>query len=221
MITTDHISPAGSIQKESPTGEYFMKNQVLQKDFNSYGARRGNHEVMMRGTFANIRIKNEMAPGTEGGFTKLYPEEKVMPIYDAVVKYKKRGTDLVVIGGKEYGTGSSRDWAAKGTKLLGIKSVLAESFERIHRSNLIGMGILPLQFIDDINRLELQLKGSELISIYGIEEGLKPGDKVTVEFKYLNGDTKKIKMLSRIDTHNELEYFKHGGILQYVLRNMI
>ena len=221
MITTDHISPAGSIQKESPTGEYFMKNQVLQKDFNSYGSRRGNHEVMMRGTFANIRIKNEMAPGTEGGFTKLYPEEKVMPIYDAVVEYKKRGTDLVVIGGKEYGTGSSRDWAAKGTKLLGIKSVLAESFERIHRSNLIGMGILPLQFIDDINRLELQLKGSELISIYGIEEGLKPGDKVTVEFKYLNGDTKKIKMLSRIDTHNELEYFKHGGILQYVLRNMI
>ena len=221
MITTDHISPAGSIQKESPTGEYFMKNQVLQKDFNSYGSRRGNHEVMMRGTFANIRIKNEMAPGTEGGFTKLYPEEKVMPIYDAVVEYKKRGTDLVVIGGKEYGTGSSRDWAAKGTKLLGIKSVLAESFERIHRSNLIGMGILPLQFIDDINRLELQLKGSELISIYGIEEGLKPGDKVTVEFKYLNGDTKKIKMLSRIDTHNQLEYFKHGGILQYVLRNMI
>ena len=221
MITTDHISPAGSIQKESPTGEYFMKNQVLQKDFNSYGSRRGNHEVMMRGTFANIRIKNEMAPGSEGGFTKLYPEEKVMPIYDAVVEYKKRGTDLVVIGGKEYGTGSSRDWAAKGTKLLGIKSVLAESFERIHRSNLIGMGILPLQFIDDINRLELQLKGSELISIYGIEEGLKPGDKVTVEFKYLNGDTKKIKMLSRIDTHNELEYFKHGGILQYVLRNMI
>ena len=221
MITTDHISPAGSIQKESPTGESFMKNQVLQKDFNSYGSRRGNHEVMMRGTFANIRIKNEMAPGTEGGFTKLYPEEKVMPIYDAVVEYKKRGTDLVVIGGKEYGTGSSRDWAAKGTKLLGIKSVLAESFERIHRSNLIGMGILPLQFIDDINRLELQLKGSELISIYGIEEGLKPGDKVTVEFKYLNGDTKKIKMLSRIDTHNELEYFKHGGILQYVLRNMI
>ena len=143
MVTTDHISPAGSIQKDSPTGEYFMKNQVLQKDFNSYGSRRGNHEVMMRGTFANIRIRNEMAPGTEGGFTKLHPEEKVMPVYDAVVEYKKRGTDLIVIGGKEYGTGSSRDWAAKGTKLLGIKSVLAESFERIHRSNLIGMGILP------------------------------------------------------------------------------
>ncbi len=221
MVTTDHISPAGSIQKDSPTGEYFMKNQVLQKDFNSYGSRRGNHEVMTRGTFANIRIRNEMAPGTEGGFTKLHPEEKVMPVYDAVVEYKKRGTDLVVIGGKEYGTGSSRDWAAKGTKLLGIKSVLAESFERIHRSNLIGMGILPLQFIDGQNRKKLNLEGSELISIKGIKEGLKPGDKVSVEFKYKKGDTKKIEMLCRIDTNNELEYFKHGGILQYVLRNMI
>ena len=221
MVTTDHISPAGSIQKDSPTGEYFMKNQVLQKDFNSYGSRRGNHEVMTRGTFANIRIRNEMAPGTEGGFTKLHPEEKVMPVYDAVVEYKKRGTDLVVIGGKEYGTGSSRDWAAKGTKLLGIKSVLAESFERIHRSNLIGMGILPLQFVDGMNRNKLNLDGSELISIKGIKEGLKPGDKVSVEFKYKNGDIKKIEMLCRIDTNNELEYFKHGGILQYVLRNMI
>ena len=221
MVTTDHISPAGSIQKDSPTGEYFMKNQVLQKDFNSYGSRRGNHEVMMRGTFANIRIRNEMAPGTEGGFTKLHPEEKVMPVYDAVVEYKKRGIDLIVIGGKEYGTGSSRDWAAKGTKLLGIKAVLAESFERIHRSNLIGMGILPLQFINGQNRKKLNLDGSELISIKGIKEGLKPGDKVSVEFKYKNGDTKKIEMLCRIDTNNELEYFKHGGILQYVLRNMI
>ena len=221
MVTTDHISPAGSIQKDSPTGEYFMKNQVLQKDFNSYGSRRGNHEVMTRGTFANIRIKNEMAPGTEGGFTKLHPEEKVMPVYDAVEEYKKRGTDLVVIGGKEYGTGSSRDWAAKGTKLLGIKSVLAESFERIHRSNLIGMGIIPLQFIDGLNRKTLNLVGSELISIRGIKEGLKPGDKVSVEFKYKNGDIKKINMLCRIDTNNELEYYKHGGILQYVLRNMI
>ena len=221
MVTTDHISPAGSIQKDSPTGEYFMKNQVLQKDFNSYGSRRGNHEVMMRGTFANIRIRNEMAPGTEGGFTKLHPEEKVMPVYDAVVEYKKRGIDLIVIGGKEYGTGSSRDWAAKGTKLLGIKSVLAESFERIHRSNLIGMGILPLQFINGQNRKKLNLDGSELISIKGIKEGLKPGDKISVEFKYKNGDTKKIEMLCRIDTNNELEYFKHGGILQYVLRNMI
>ena len=171
MVTTDHISPAGSIQKDSPTGEYFMEHQILPKDYNSYGSRRGNHEVMMRGTFANIRIRNEMAPGTEGGFTKLYPEEKVLPVYDAVVEYKKRGTDLVVIGGKEYGTGSSRDWAAKGTKLLGIKAVIAESFERIHRSNLIGMGILPLQFIEDVNRKNLKLIGSELISILKYRKG--------------------------------------------------
>ena len=220
-ITTDHISPAGSIQKDSPTGEYFMKHQILPKDYNSYGARRGNHEVMMRGTFANIRIRNEMAPGTEGGFTKLYPEEKVMPVYDAVVEYKKRGTDLVVIGGKEYGTGSSRDWAAKGTKLLSVKAVFAESFERIHRSNLIGMGILPLQFKDGINRTNLKLDGSELFSIIDLEKGIDPRDEVDVEIKYVSGDIKRIKMLSRIDTKNELEYYKNGGILQYVLRNMI
>ncbi len=221
MVTTDHISPAGTIQKESPTGNYFMKHQILPKDYNSYGARRGNHEVMMRGTFANIRIKNEMAPGTEGGFTKLYPEEKVMPIYDAVVEYKKRGVDLVVFGGKEYGTGSSRDWAAKGTKLLGIKAVIAESFERIHRSNLIGMGVLPLQFIEKMNRQNLNLKGSELISVLGLEKGINPGDHLEVEIKYVTGDVKKIKLLCRIDTKNELEYYKNGGILQYVLRNMI
>ena len=220
-VTTDHISPAGTIQKESPTGEYFMKHQILPKDYNSYGSRRGNHEVMMRGTFANIRIKNEMAPGTEGGYTKLYPEKKIMPVYDAVEEYKKRGTDLVVIGGKEYGTGSSRDWAAKGTKLLGIKAVIAESFERIHRSNLIGMGILPLQFIDGMNRLNLNLKGSELISIINIEKGVSPLDKVEIEIKYESGDIKKIKTLCRIDTKNELEYYKNGGILQYVLRKMI
>jgi aconitate hydratase len=221
MVTTDHISPAGTIQKDSPTGEYFMKHQVLQKDYNSYGARRGNHEVMMRGTFANIRIKNEMAQGTEGGFTKLYPEEKIMPIYDAVTEYKKRGTDLVVIGGKEYGTGSSRDWAAKGTKLLGVKMVLAESFERIHRSNLIGMGILPLQFMNNMNRINLNLVGSELISVTKLENGINPSDKVSIEIKYASGDTKIIDTLCRIDTKNELEYYKNGGILQYVLRNMI
>ena len=221
MVTTDHISPAGSIQKESPTGEYFMKHQILPKDYNSYGSRRGNHEVMMRGTFANIRIRNEMAPGTEGGFTKLYPEEKIMPIYDAVVEYKKRGTDLVVIGGKEYGTGSSRDWAAKGTKLLGIKAVIAESFERIHRSNLIGMGILPLQFLENMNRKKLNLVGSELININEIEKGINPSDKVELEIKYSSGEIKKIETLCRIDTKNELEYYKNGGILQYVLRNMI
>ena len=221
MVTTDHISPAGTIQKESPTGEYFMHHQILPKDYNSYGSRRGNHEVMMRGTFANIRIRNEMAPGTEGGFTKLYPEGKVMPVYDAVVEYKKRGTDLVVIGGKEYGTGSSRDWAAKGTKLLGVKTVIAESFERIHRSNLIGMGILPLQFKDDMNRINLNLKGSELISVLDIEKGINPSDIVKLEIKYLSGDIKTIDTLCRIDTKNELEYYKNGGILQYVLRNMI
>merc|ERR1712159_814689 len=192
-VTTDHISPAGTIQKESPTGEYFMKHQILPKDYNSYGSRRVNHEVMMRGTFANIRIRNEVAPGTEGGFTKLYPEGKVMPIYDAVVEYKKRGTDLVVIGGKEYGTGSSRDWAAKGTKLLGIKAVIAESFERIHRSNLIGMGILPLQFENGVNRKNLKLIGSELISILNLEKGLNPANKVKLEIKYLSGEIKKFE----------------------------
>ncbi|MDC2997274.1 aconitate hydratase AcnA [Candidatus Pelagibacter sp.] len=221
MVTTDHISPAGNIQKDSPTGEYFMNYQILPKDYNSYGSRRGNHEVMMRGTFANIRIKNEMAPGTEGGFTKLYPEKKVMSVYDAVVEYKKRGTDLVVIGGKEYGTGSSRDWAAKGTKLLGVKVVIAESFERIHRSNLIGMGILPLQFTENMNRKNLNLLGSELISVIDIEKGINPSDKVKVEIKYASGDVKIIDTLCRIDTKNELEYYKNGGILQYVLRNMI
>ena len=221
MVTTDHISPAGNIQKNSPTGEYFMKHQILPKDYNSYGSRRGNHEVMMRGTFANIRIRNEMAPGTEGGFTKLYPEEKVMPIYDAVIEYKKRGTDLVVIGGKEYGTGSSRDWAAKGTKLLGVKAVIAESFERIHRSNLIGMGILPLQFISKMNRKNLKLNGSELITVVDIENGINPSDIVKIEIKYSSGELKKIETLCRIDTKNELEYYKNGGILQYVLRNMI
>jgi aconitate hydratase len=221
MVTTDHISPAGNIQKDSPTGKYFMEHQILQKDYNSYGARRGNHEVMMRGTFANIRIKNEMAPGTEGGFTKLYPEEKVMPVYDAVKEYKKRGTDLVVIGGKEYGTGSSRDWAAKGTKLLGVKTVIAESFERIHRSNLIGMGILPLQFIEEMNRINLKLIGSELFTVLEIEKGINESDQVVVEIKYTSGEIKKIKTLCRIDTKNELEYYKNGGILQYVLRNMI
>ena len=193
----------------------------MPEDYNSYGSRRGNHEVMMRGTFANIRIKNEMAKGTEGGFTTLYPDEKVMPVYDAVVEYKKRGTDLVVIGGKDYGTGSSRDWAAKGTKLLGIKVVIAESFERIHRSNLIGMGILPLQFMEEMNRSNLKLLGSELISVINLKKGILPSDEVCVEIKYVSGDIKRINTLCRIDTKNELEYYKNGGILQYVLRNMI
>ena len=221
MITTDHISPAGSIKKDSPTGDYFMKHQVQQKDFNSYGARRGNHEVIVRGAFGNIRIRNEMAPGTEGGFTKLYPEGKVMNIYEAAMEYKKRGNSLVVIAGKEYGTGSSRDWAAKGTKLLGIKAVIAESFERIHRSNLVGMGILPLQFKEGFDRKKLNIKGTELFTIIDIEKGINPRAEVNCEIKYVDGSSKTIKVLSRIDTENEIEYYKNGGILQYVLRNML
>ena len=221
MITTDHISPAGSIQKDSPTGEYFMKYQILPKDYNSYGARRGNHEVMMRGTFANVRVKNEMAPGTEGGFTKIYPEGKDATVFDAVTEYQKRGTPLVIFGGKLYGSGSSRDWAAKGTKLLGVKTVIVESFERIHRSNLVGMGILPLQFKDGMTRTTLNLKGSELITVLDIEKGVQPKETVKVEIKYADGTMKTIETLCRIDTDNEIEYYKNGGILQYVLRNML
>ena len=221
MITTDHISPAGAIPKDSPTSDYFMKYQIVPKDFNSYGARRGNHEVMMRGTFGNIRVKNEMAPGTEGGFTKIYPEGKESTVFDAVMEYKKRGTPLVVIGGKLYGTGSSRDWAAKGSQLLGIKVVIAESFERIHRSNLVGMGILPLQFIDGMNRETLNFKGSELITVKDIEKGVDPLEKVKVEIKYADGTIKTIEALCRIDTASEIEYYKNGGILQYVLRSML
>jgi aconitate hydratase len=220
-VTTDHISPAGTIQKEGPTGNYFMERQVLPKDFNSYGTRRGNHEVMMRGTFANIRIRNEMAPGTEGGLTTLHPENKVMSVFDASFEYQKRGTPLVVVAGKEYGTGSSRDWAAKGTKLLGIKAVIAESFERIHRSNLVGMGILPLQFINGMDRKKLNLQGSELISILDIEKGIKPRENAKVEIKYADGSSKTIETLCRIDTDNEILYYENGGILQYVLRKMI
>ena len=219
-VTTDHISPAGSIKKDSPTGDYFMEHQVQQKDFNSYGARRGNHEVMKRGAFGNIRIRNEIAPGTEGGFTKIYPEGKVVSVYEAAMEYKKRGNNLVVVAGKEYGTGSSRDWAAKGTKLLGIKAVIAESFERIHRSNLVGMGVLPLQFEEGFDRKKLNIKGSELFTIVDIEKGVGPRQKVDCEIKYVDGSSKKIKLLCRIDTANEVEYYKHGGILQYVLRNM-
>jgi aconitate hydratase len=220
-VTTDHISPAGNIKKESPTGDYFMKNQVQQKDFNSYGARRGNHEVMIRGTFGNIKIRNEMAPGTEGGFTTLQPDGKILSVYDAAIEYKKRGDDLVVIAGKEYGTGSSRDWAAKGTKLLGVKAVIAESFERIHRSNLVGMGVLPLQFKEGFDRKKLNITGSELITIIDIDKGVNPREEVSCEIKYKNGSSKKIKLLCRIDTENEIEYYKNGGILQYVLRNML
>ena len=218
-ITTDHISPAGSIKANSPAGLYLKSKGVDEKDFNSYGSRRGNHEVMMRGTFANIRIRNEMTPGQEGGITRYIPTGDIMPIYDASMLYQEQHQELVVIAGKEYGTGSSRDWAAKGTNLLGVKSVITESFERIHRSNLIGMGILPLQFCDGMTRKTLELTGDERVSI-DISDSLTPGSMVSVTIERANGKVEQIKALCRIDTADELEYYKNGGILQYVLRNL-
>lgn len=218
-ITTDHISPAGSIKASSPAGIYLKSKGVAEKDFNSYGSRRGNHEVMMRGTFANIRIRNEMTPGQEGGITRYIPTGEIMSIYDASMRYQADDKELVVIAGKEYGTGSSRDWAAKGTNLLGVKAVITESFERIHRSNLIGMGILPLQFIDGMTRHTLNLEGNEQISI-DVSDALKPGSLVSVSIVRANGLKDEIKALCRIDTADELEYYKNGGILQYVLRNL-
>jgi aconitate hydratase len=219
-ITTDHISPAGSIKKDSPAGKYLMTHGVDAKDFNSYGSRRGNDEVMVRGTFANIRIKNEMLGGTEGGLTKYIPTGETMAIYDAAMKYKADGVPLVVIAGKEYGTGSSRDWAAKGTLLLGVKAVVAESFERIHRSNLIGMGVLPLQFHAGVNRQILKLDGSEKIDVLGIEKGMKPSQDIKVVVTRADGSREEFSAKSRIDTAVELEYYRNGGILQYVLRKL-
>ena len=216
-ITTDHISPAGSIKADSPAGTYLQEHQVSKADFNSYGARRGNHDVMMRGTFANIRIKNEMVPGVEGGMTKY--EGQIMPIYDAAMRFKADGTPLVVIAGKEYGTGSSRDWAAKGTNLLGVRAVITESFERIHRSNLVGMGVLPLQFADGVTRQTLKLDGSESFTIRGVA-GIRPRQDVEVLLTRADGTSEKFMTKCRIDTVNELEYFLNGGILQYVLRNL-
>lgn len=218
-VTTDHISPAGSIKKDSPAGKYLMANGVEPKDFNSYGARRGHHEVMMRGTFANIRIKNEMVPGVEGGVTKHYPSGEVMPIYDAAMKYQAEKVPLVVVAGKEYGTGSSRDWAAKGTNLLGVKAVLVESFERIHRSNLVGMGVLPLQFKGDMTRKSLNLDGSETFDIKGLTN-LKPLGDVTVTIHRKDGKSENIVVQCRIDNMGELDYYKNGGVLHYVLRSL-
>jgi aconitate hydratase len=218
-ITTDHISPAGSIRKTSPAGDYLLERQVTQANFNSYGSRRGNHEVMMRGTFANIRIRNEMLPGVEGGMTKHLPSGEEMPIYDAAMRYKKEGVPLVVFGGKEYGTGSSRDWAAKGTFLLGIKAVIVESFERIHRSNLVGMGVLPLTFKEGTDRKSLGLTGEEIIDVLGLD-GLKPGMDLTLVVHRPNGKTDQVPVRCRIDTADEVNYYRHGGILQYVLRGM-
>jgi len=219
-ITTDHISPAGAIKADSPAGEYLQSHGVARADFNSYGSRRGNHEVMMRGTFANIRLRNLMAPGTEGGWTTHQPSGEVMSIYRASMQYQEAGTPLVVIGGKEYGTGSSRDWAAKGTILLGVKAVLVESFERIHRSNLVGMGVLPLQFKDGDGRESLGLVGTETFDVTGIAGNISPRQDVAVTIHYADGTSKKITAMCRIDTENEVEYFKNGGILHYVLRRL-
>ncbi len=220
-ITTDHISPAGNIAKDGPAAKYLQDNKVVPADFNSFGSRRGNHEVMMRGTFANIRIKNEMVPGTEGGLTKYIPNDDVMPIYDAAMKYKADGTPLVVIAGKEYGTGSSRDWAAKGTNLLGVKAVIAESFERIHRSNLVGMGVIPLMFKDGISRQSLKLDGSETVSIKGLSAGITPRMDVVATITRSDGTQEEFSLLVRIDTEDELAYIQNGGILQYVMRNLL
>ncbi|MFN4289242.1 MAG: aconitate hydratase AcnA [Permianibacter sp.] len=220
-ITTDHISPAGDIKASAPAGKYLQSLGVEKADFNSYGARRGNHEIMMRGTFANIRIKNLMLGGEEGGNTIYQPTGEKVSIYDAAMKYIASGTPLVIFAGKEYGTGSSRDWAAKGTKLLGVKAVVAESFERIHRSNLVGMGVLPLQFQGNDSIASLGLKGDETVNVVGLEAGIKPRQTLKVEITRKDGSKVTIDALCRIDTANEVEYYKNGGILQYVLRNMI
>ena len=219
-ITTDHISPAGAIKADSPAGHYLQGHDVEPIDFNSYGSRRGNHEVMMRGTFANIRIRNEMTPDIEGGFTKHLPQGEEISIYGAAMRYQKDGVPTVVVAGKEYGTGSSRDWAAKGTNLLGVKAVIAESFERIHRSNLIGMGVLPLQFPEGTDRKTLNLDGSEIVNIPELGNGLKAGETVKVVFRR-DGKEQTVEALSRLDTAAEVEYYKHGGILHYVLRQMM
>ncbi|MDQ1899932.1 aconitate hydratase AcnA [Paracoccus sp. WLY502] len=219
MITTDHISPAGSFKPTTPAGQYLLERQVAPKDFNSYGSRRGNHEIMMRGTFANIRIRNEMLDGVEGGFTK-GPDGQPTTIFDASMAYQDQGTPLVIFGGIEYGAGSSRDWAAKGTNLLGVKAVIAESFERIHRSNLVGMGVVPLEFLPGENRKTLGLKGDETVSIHGLAGDFKPLSLVPCTIRYADGTVKEIQLKARVDTEVEIEYLKNGGVLHYVLRNL-
>jgi aconitate hydratase len=220
-ITTDHISPAGSIPVSSPAGKYLIERSVDPKDFNSYGARRGNHEVMMRGTFANIRLRNLLVPGIEGGWTVHLPDGGETSIFEAAMQYQEEGVPLIVIAGKEYGTGSSRDWAAKGTRLLGVRAVVAESFERIHRSNLLGMGVLPLQFKEGESHDTLGLTGFECYEIEGISKGLKPGIDLTVRANNNNGSEKVFTVIARIDTPEEVAYYQHGGILPYVLRQML
>ncbi len=219
-VTTDHISPAGSIPADGPAGRYLVAHGVQPRDFNSFGARRGNHEVMMRGTFANIRLRNQLAPGTEGGWTRYQPDGDEMTIYDAAMRYKDAGVPLLVLAGKEYGSGSSRDWAAKGTLLLGVQAVIAESFERIHRSNLVNMGVLPLQFKAGENVTSLGLTGQEAFELTGIARGLKPGGDVTVKARGADGKEKSFTAMARIDTPEELTAYRHGGILPYVLRQL-
>jgi aconitate hydratase len=223
-VTTDHISPAGNIKANGPAGKYLAEHGVKQSDFNSYGSRRGNHEVMVRGTFANVRLRNKLAPGTEGGVTRLLPEGEQMSIFDASAKYAERGVPLIILAGKEYGSGSSRDWAAKGPKLLGVQVVVAESFERIHRSNLVGMGILPLQFADGQTAYSLGLTGEEVYDFAGLTEMLSSrfasGKSMQVKVTAIDGIVKHFTANVRIDTPQEIEYFEHGGILQYVLRQL-
>jgi aconitate hydratase len=220
-VTTDHISPAGAIKKTSPAGKYLLENAVTFEDFNSYGSRRGNDRVMTRGTFANVRIKNLMLGGAEGGDTLLQPEGTKLSIYDAAIEYKRRGTPLIVIAGQEYGTGSSRDWAAKGTNLLGVKVVVAQSFERIHRSNLVGMGVLPLQFKEGTTAQTLQLDGSEVYDVVGLSLALKPQQDLTLRITRKDGRVDHVPVRCRIDTPIEIDYYQHGGILPYVLRQIV
>ena len=220
-VTTDHISPAGAIAVASPAGQYLAHHNIERASFNSYGSRRGNHEVMMRGTFGNIRIKNQLLPGVEGPFTKYLPTGEQMYIYDASMKYQESGTSLVILAGKEYGTGSSRDWAAKGTLLLGVSAVIAESYERIHRSNLIGMGVLPLEFVNGDGYKSLGLTGEEHFSVDGISDGLKSRQHLSVVARSENGSETTFKVLVRLDSDVEVDYYMNGGILQTVLRQMI
>jgi aconitate hydratase len=220
-VTTDHISPAGTIQTDSPAGKYLIANGVQPKDFNSYGARRGNHEVMMRGTFANIRLRNLLAPGTEGGWAIHQPSGEKMSIYDAAMKYRDERVPLIIFAGKEYGSGSSRDWAAKGTILLGVRAVLAESFERIHRSNLVGMGVLPLEFLPGETLKSLGLTGHEIFDVEGLAQNFEPRKKMKVRARDAHGKVTEFTVLARVDTPFEVAYYQHGGILQYVLRQML
>jgi aconitate hydratase len=221
-VTTDHISPAGSIPADSPAGRYLIEHGVSPEEFNSYGARRGNHEVMIRGTFANIRLRNFLVPELEGGFTRHFPDGTIMPIYEAAMRYQAEKVPLLVLAGQEYGCGSSRDWAAKGTRLLGVRAVLAASFERIHRSNLIGMGVLPLQFLEGQTWQSLGLTGEEIYDIEGLEDGqLSPGCHLQVKAVTPTGQVKEFAVRVRIDTRVEMDYFRHGGVLPYVLRQLV